>query len=61
VAVCQFCRAVLEEGDRCEDVGACSKRAASKLSQRLSRLNVKPFVGGFDPEKAYREADKGSG
>ena len=59
---CRYCRAPLMPGRdlvECEDKRACSKRVAKRLAPQLGRMVTKPYVGGFDPVKAYNEAPKG--
>ena len=44
-----------DERKQCVNTGACSKRSTARM---LDRTVQRPFVGGFDPDRAYRDAPK---
>ena len=56
--LCPHCRAELAEGDRCEDRVACRRRLNANTRKTLARMATGKFVG-FNPELAYRQAEKG--
>lgn len=53
--VCPSCGAKrsLGKDSRCRDKAACLRRVTATMV-------TKPYVGGFDPLQAYRDAEKGA-
>lgn len=58
--LCAACHVEIpDDRERCEDVARCRKRLNARVKEALGGMVTKPYVGGFDPVKAYRDSPKG--